>query len=140
MEAGEEARVRQSGRDWILSHYYLTFLTKISLKEVYVWVHSLRGFCLSWHPGGKAWLQGQLAAGHIASVVRKQPERNAGAVCFLLPPPPLFSTRTPAYEVAEHTFRLHFPSSVKPLGANILVGTPQVCLLGNSKSMQVVED
>lgn len=68
----EKARVRQSSRDWILSHYYVTFLTKISLKEVYVWVHSLRGFSLSWHPGGKAWLQGQLAAGRIASVVRKQ--------------------------------------------------------------------
>lgn len=34
MEAGEKARVRQSSRDWILSHYYVTFLTKISLKEV----------------------------------------------------------------------------------------------------------
>lgn len=33
-EAGEEARVRQSSRDWILSHYYVTFLTKASLKEV----------------------------------------------------------------------------------------------------------
>lgn len=92
----------------------------------------MRGFCLSWHPGGKAWLQGNSAAG-IAYVVRKQQERNTGAL-FAFSSPLSFSTRPPAYEVAQHTFRLHLPTSVKPLGEI------QVCLLGNSKSTQVVED
>lgn len=68
----------------------------------------------------KAWLQGHEVAGHIASTVRKQRERDAGTQLISSI---LFHPGTSAYGMVPPTFHKHLPSliwysplcAVKPL-------------------------
>lgn len=86
---------------------------------------------------GESWWQDLGVAGHIASSVRKQRERERCLGAAWLPLPFLIQPGSPARRMASPMFRMGLPAPVNVIWGTTSQVSPELCLYGDLKSCQV---